>query len=60
MDALFDLLNSRSPFAKGNKEPITRSNWTAKKSFLEETKLYLMSLTDVEGKPLYKTSRQVI
>jgi hypothetical protein len=56
---LFDMLNSRSPFGRDTKEPLNKRNWASKRAFLEDMKSFLMSLTTVEGIPLYKTRRSV-
>lgn len=57
IDELFDVLNSRSPIAKGAKGPITRDNWDKTRRFLLRAKAYLLSLNRTDGTPLYRTRR---
>jgi hypothetical protein len=57
IDELFDVLNSRSPIAKGAKGPITRDNWDKTRHFLLRAKAYLLSLKRTDGTPLYSTRR---
>lgn len=58
MDKLFDILNSRSPRMSGFKSPLRTSNEVLWRPFLEEMVSYLIGLTDVVGKPLYKTTKK--
>ena len=58
IDRLFDILNSRNPLAKGFKAPMRPSNEAVWKPFLEEAKLYLFSLTNDKGLPMYQTKRR--
>lgn len=54
MDRLFDILNSRSVFGKGHKQPIRESSMAAIGPFLFYFLFsYLLSLTTVEGVPLF-------
>lgn len=57
IDRLFDVLNSRSPYGKGTKQPIRTENWAEIKTFLLETKDYLTALKTVEGIPLHTSVR---
>jgi hypothetical protein len=52
---VFDILNSRSPIAKGFKGPISKDNFA--EPFLRETQAYLLSLKMPDGKPLSTTRR---
>lgn len=58
IDRLFDLLNSRSPFGKGFKKPITPCCILHLRNMVEEYTEYLFSLRNVEGKSLCCTSRK--
>ncbi len=58
VDRLFDLLNSRNPVARGYKSPLKLANVSVWRSFLDDAKGYLLSLTDVNNVPLYKTKRK--
>ena len=57
---LFDVLNSKSPFAKGAKCGITKVNLAEKKSFLLNMRSYLLKLKLSDGVPLYETRRYFI
>ena len=59
IDRLFDLLNSRSPIAKGSKEPCTQDNWECRRDFLLQAKEYLLGLRRADGTPLSQTRRSV-
>lgn len=58
IDKLFDLLNSRSPWAKGFKAPLRKSNEAVWKPFLMDTCQFLLECTDVGDRPLYLTPRK--
>ncbi|KAJ8049938.1 DNA transposase THAP9 [Holothuria leucospilota] len=58
VDKLFDFMNSRSPHAKGYKQPIRLTNLTGRKKWLMETKEYLGELKDATGQPLTKCRRK--
>ena len=58
IDRLFDLLNSRNPFAKGFKSALKPSNFSFWRPFVDEVRLYLLGLTDYLGTPMYKTKRR--
>jgi len=58
IDHLFDILNSRNPLAKGFKAPMRCSNEACWRPFLEEAKLYLSTLTNDKGIPMYQTKRR--
>ncbi|KAG5862941.1 hypothetical protein JTB14_008034 [Gonioctena quinquepunctata] len=49
IDRLFDLLNSRNPFAKGYKTPLKKSNESFWKPILEQAFEFLISLKHVNG-----------
>lgn len=50
IDQLFDILNSSSASACGNKAAITRDNWKSIKSTLEESAVFLQQLKSKKGK----------
>lgn len=58
LDKLFDFLNCRSPFAKGDESPIYASNWSSRVKYLIEVKAFLMSLEDSNGRKLHETQRR--
>lgn len=58
IDKLFDLLNSRSPRAKGFKAPLRKDNEVCWRPFFIETCQFLLECTDVGGRPLYCTPRK--
>ena len=52
IDLFFDLLNSRNPFAQGNKQPVTKINlpdWSAQ---CEKLAKYIFNLKDEKGRYL--------
>lgn len=49
IDKLFDFLNSRSPFSKGFKKPITPHDVPYLRKMVEEYTTYLFSLQNKEG-----------
>lgn len=56
VDKLFDILNSRSPWAKGYKAPMKEANEDLWRSFFADTIKYLSYCTNIEGIPLWKTT----
>ena len=58
IDRLFDFLNSRSPFGKGFKKPITPNCIQNLRNIVDEYIQYLFSLQNKEGKSLYSTYRK--
>ncbi|CAH0558622.1 unnamed protein product [Brassicogethes aeneus] len=58
VNCLFDILNSRSPQAKGFKSPLRISNENVWRPFLMETVQYLSRCTDVGGRPLWLTPKK--
>ncbi|ELU11922.1 hypothetical protein CAPTEDRAFT_46899, partial [Capitella teleta] len=48
-DKLFDVFNSRSPACKGFKAPISSTNWSQIKTFMNEAKFCLFNLRDVNN-----------
>ena len=56
---MFDILNARHQFAKGNKCALKMENKETWQPFLEETFSYLMGLKDCTGKPAFKSQRKV-
>ena len=52
MDRLFEILNSRNPFAKGYKSPFRQSNEFIWLPFLQQVKAYVLGLTDDKGTPM--------
>lgn len=59
IDAMFDLLNSRHPFAGGSKAPLRIFNEETWKREIEAYKAFLYSLCDLQGKPLRLIGRKV-
>jgi len=59
VDRLFDILNSRSIFAKGFKAPIFITNIQAKLSALRDTREFLLRLSDSNGKRVTETKRRM-
>ena len=49
-DKLFDIGNSKSPFAKGHKSALRLSNKNIWESFLVTAENYLLGLKDISGK----------
>jgi len=59
LDKLFDYLNCRSAFGRGYKSPINAANAAARIAFLEETRQFLLTLEDSNGKRLANTKRRM-
>lgn len=57
VDRAFDILNSRTPFAKGFKSPITIDNFEETKRFSEELEFFFQSLEDENGNTIVKTRK---
>lgn len=58
IDRLFDFLNSRSPFEKGSKAAITKSNYESQCREMMGIVEYLYSLTTIGNIPLYQSDRK--
>ena len=58
VDRLFDILNSRSPVAKGFKQPLRLSTQGRWLSVLQNTAQYLLSLKSADGLPLMHHRRK--
>jgi hypothetical protein len=58
VDKLFDYLNSRTPKAKGYKQPMNRFNLDSREKWLQETKKYFEALKDGKGQPLVNGRRK--
>lgn len=58
IDRLFDLLNSRNPFGKEYKQPITKYNLPYLKIMVEDCSKYLFQLKSKENRPLHLTARK--
>lgn len=58
VDRLFDLLNSKNPFAKGFKQPLRSSNIDVWTSVIDTSIKYLLELKDENGTPLLKHRRK--
>ena len=52
---LFDVLNSRNPFAKGYKSALRVTNKLTWGPFLDEAYEYIMGLKDASGKAMHTT-----
>lgn len=57
-DHLFDILNSRNPFAKGYKSALRISNKVTWEPFLNEAHKYIMGLKDASRKAMTTTRRK--
>lgn len=57
-DGLFDLMNSRNPFAKGTKTPLKKESKFYWEPLLEEAKDYLKILKLQNGSLLYRTKNK--
>jgi hypothetical protein len=57
-DRLFDVLNSRNPWAKNFKAPIRKSNYQFVKKFLNDACKYIKSLVAPNGKPILESQRK--
>ena len=58
VDRLFDILNSRSPVAKGFKQPLRLSTQGRWLSVLQNTAQYLLSLKSVDGQSMMQHRRK--
>ena len=58
IDSLFDILNSKNPFAKGYKCALKPDNCHVWGPFLEQSYSYLSKLKNVIGTPIYKTKQK--
>ena len=58
MDKLFDMLNSSSPFGRGFKSPLTRSNIEFKEKSMNDTIEYLHTLKLLTEKPIGECPRK--
>lgn len=57
IDHLFDILNSRLPFAKGYKEPLTPSNFYRIREYLDSVEIFINSLFLNSGKKLLESKQ---
>ena len=57
-DHLFDVLNSRNPFAKGYKSAIRVANKSTWNGFLDMAFEYILGLNDASGQKMYTTRRK--
>ena len=55
---LFDIFNSRNPFAKGTKSAMRVSNKNEWNTFLEDAYSYILGLKDSSGASILKTQRK--
>lgn len=58
VDWLFDILNSRSPYGKGFKKPLTRDRLVHLKLMIHEKINYLFNLRNADNKEIVKTGRK--
>ena len=58
-DRLFDIFNSKSPFAKGYKGPLTPANFEFNKKFLQDTKQILLTSTQSNGQKVCEGKRKI-
>lgn len=58
IDGLFDFSNSKNPFAKGLKAPLTVENRHIWEPFVDEAAAYIRGLTVEGGKSILKTKRK--
>jgi hypothetical protein len=59
VDRLFDIFNSRSPYARGYKQPINQANYQYNKKFLLECKQMLLEIKGGNGVELAKGRRKI-
>ena len=59
IDKLFDLLNSKSAFARGYKAPLTSDVLEYHRKFLIETRTWLLGLRTEDGKLLCESARSM-
>ena len=59
IDKLFDLLNSKSAFARGYKAPLTSNKLEYHRKFLNETRTWLLGLRTEAGKLLCESARSM-
>lgn len=57
IDRMFDVLNSRNPYAKGFKAPLGALNWAERAGFLLRARDYLLSLSLKDDTPLHRSKR---
>jgi len=57
-DRLFDILNSRNPFAKGYKSPLKENNQKVWLPFLLSASSYIKNLKDNQGKSIVSSRRK--
>ena len=60
IDTAFDLLNSRNPFAKGNKAPVTSKSLEAWSTKCREIANYMFGLKDKKGNLLQNGRRKTV
>lgn len=58
IDWLFDILNSRNPYGKGFKKPLTRDRLAYLKPIISEKMSYLFNLSNGDNKKIVKTGRK--
>ena len=58
IDRLFDILNSRNPFAKGFKSALRKANKAVWYPFLEVASNYILGLKSSTGQLMYQTRRK--
>ena len=56
-DRLFDILNSRSPHARGSKAPLSAENWASTLRQLDETESYIRGIRLKDGTPVLQSAR---
>ena len=60
IDTTFDLLNSRNPFRKGNKAPVTSKSLEAWSTKYRELANYMFGLRDEKGNLLWNGRRKTV
>ena len=60
IDTAFDLLNSRNPFAKGNKAPVTSKSLESWSTKCRELVNYMFGLKDEKGNLLQNGRRKTV
>lgn len=56
-DRLFDVLNSRSPYGKYTKAPLSEKNWDTTKEFLKDADDYILRMRLSDGRLVLHTAR---
>lgn len=58
IDTLFDIMNSRNPWARNFKAPLKLNNEDTWRPFILDSIKYLLNCTDISGRPLWCTPKK--